>query len=332
MPNTLKDILGAIVVAVITMFLVIVLMGSVVLLGHSAGKAVRGSDGTTVVVPQTNAEHVSVLAYHYFRERGGPMRFLRVLGYVVLSLPLLDDTEVWTQNLGSFERQMQYLYENGYRTVTLDELTDWQAGRIELPPRSVAITFDDGDRSVYDSAYPILEKYGFTATFFLVTSKMGEQWEGVDVLFWPEVREMADSGVFRIESHTHDLHYRVESVNHPVPVFIAASKGEHQFERYRNWQSALLDDLGTSRTLIRRHIGTDSNYLAWPYGEHSDAIDWVARSAGFRRVVGMTGGTNRPVEGTSVAREPINRYGLTARTSLHAFKKMLNGTFGVDDV
>jgi len=324
MPNTAKDVLAAIAVAIITMFLVILLMGSVVLLGQSAGRSVRGAAEASVEPEQA----IPVLCYHYLRDTGGPLRFLRVLGYVVLSLPILDDNEVWTQTVDSFEKQMEYLHANDYRTVTLDELTAWQAGRIKLPKKSVAITFDDGDRSVYEHAYPVLEKYGFNATFFVVTSKVGTDWEGINGLYWPELREMADSGVFKIESHSHDLHYRVETEDYHTPVFIAASKGDYEFERYRNWKSALLDDLGTSRALIRKYIGAESRYLAWPYGERNDDLDWVARSAGFSRVVSMVGGNNRVVDRSSVSREPMNRYGITARTSLHSFKKMLEGRHG----
>lgn len=330
MSNNTKDVLAAIVVATITMFLVILLMGSVVLLGQTAGRNARG-DTETVTGPAGTADQVPILAYHYIRGSDGPMRFLRVLGYVVLSLPLLNDNEVWTQSVDSFEKQMRYLHDNGYRTITLGELTRWQAGRIELPRRTVAITFDDGDRSVYEHAFPVLERYGFTATFFVVTSKVGQDWEGVSGLYWQELREMQSSGVFQIESHTHDMHYRVQTGNYHTPVFLAASKGEYDFEKYRNWQSAVLNDLGTSRILIRKHIGAESRYLAWPYGERNDEVDRVARSAGFSRVVSMEGGLNEIIPGSRVSRRAINRYGISARTSMHAFKKIILGTYDPPD-
>ena len=69
--------------------------------------------------------------------------------------------------------------------------------------------------------------------------------------------------------------------------------------------------------LIRKHIGTESKYLAWPYGERNDEVDRVARSAGFSRVVGMAGGTNEVIPGSRVSRLEINRYGISARTSMH---------------
>ena len=68
-------------------------------------------------------------------------------------------------------------------------------------------------------------------------------------LNWSELREMYESGVFEIESHTHDLHYRVETGRTHTPAFIAASHGDYEFDRYDSWESAILDDLGTSRLL-----------------------------------------------------------------------------------
>src|SRR5882672_873269 len=96
----------------------------------------------------------AVLCYHYVRGPVGPVQFLRVFGYVVLSLPLLDDSEIWKVSRRGFERQMQYLVARGYHTVTLDDLHEWQMGRHELPAKSIVLTFDDGEESQYLYAYP----------------------------------------------------------------------------------------------------------------------------------------------------------------------------------
>jgi len=329
MSNATKDFAGAIVVALISMLLVILLMGSVVLLGQSAGKSIRGQVAETHAGGLDGPEQVPVLCYHYLRGSTGPLRLLKILGYVILSLPLLDDNEIWTLDVASFESQMRYLHENGYRTVSPDELAAWQRGEKDLPQRPVVITFDDGDRSVYELAWPILQKYGLTATFFVVTNRVGEEWEGVSCLSWGELREMYESGVFAIESHTHDLHYRVETGRTHTPVFIAASRGDYKFERYDSWESAILDDLGTSRQLIRRHIGTEPRSIAWPFGGNNVDVDNVAVQAGFTYTMKMQGGTNKmfapdtPESGQRV----INRYGITARTSPSSFRKILRGTY-----
>ncbi|MEJ2722593.1 MAG: polysaccharide deacetylase family protein, partial [bacterium] len=125
---------------------------------------------STGVEPSTG---VPVLCYHYLRERTTPLQFLKILGALLLNLPLIDDMDLWTQTAPAFERQMAYLASEGYETVDLDDLARWRRGQAVLPRKPIVITFDDGDRSVLDIAYPILERYGFKATVFVVTSKVG---------------------------------------------------------------------------------------------------------------------------------------------------------------
>lgn len=71
-----------------------------------------------------------------------------------------------------FENHIAFLSRN-YRIISLDEVVAWITGTISLPPESVVITFDDGYRDNYRYAYPILKKYGATATFYVVTDAIG---------------------------------------------------------------------------------------------------------------------------------------------------------------
>ena len=73
-----------------------------------------------------------------------------------------------------FDKQMQYLSDNGYNTITPDELYDSLAGNKELPENPVLITFDDGYEDNYTNAYPILKKYGFKGTIFVISSFLGK--------------------------------------------------------------------------------------------------------------------------------------------------------------
>jgi peptidoglycan/xylan/chitin deacetylase (PgdA/CDA1 family) len=330
--QTTKDLLGALVVAVVSVMLVILLMGTIVLAGYGAGKSMREQIGETPA-----PDRVPVLSYHYLRGNGGPLRVLKVLAYVVLSLPVLDDADVWTVTADQFDKQMRWLYENGYETVSLEDVARWREGTGELPARPIVITFDDGDRSVLEHAWPVLDRYGFTATFFVVTGKVGESWKGVDNLSWAELRQMHDSGTFEIQSHTHDLHYKVSVGRGHAPVFLAGAGGEHDFEDYRSWEDALLDDLGTSRALIRRHIGVSPQFLAWPYGHGGEDVDRMAMRAGFECVVTMQGNVNRRYDDAALETLPawqrleIDRFPVSARTTLPLFRKVVRGENGTDE-
>jgi peptidoglycan/xylan/chitin deacetylase (PgdA/CDA1 family) len=285
-------------------------------------------DAATVSSERSGPGDVPVLCYHYLRGSAGPLRFVKVLLYVVLSLPVLDDNEVWTLTQDAFERQMEYLHDNGYETITLDELARWQEGQAELPPRPVVVTFDDGDRSVYDYAWPILEKYGFEATYFVITGRVGERWSGLDFLSWDELRELEESGTFSIESHSHDLHYKTGDKYNAQPVVLAASEGSHVFEGYERWEDKVLDDLRHSRDVIERRVGRRPRYLAWPYGHGDERTEHVAAEAGFERTCWLREGQNGHFAGDALApaeRPPVYRYAVSARTSMRTFKRMLAG-------
>jgi peptidoglycan/xylan/chitin deacetylase (PgdA/CDA1 family) len=325
--NHTKDAWGAFAVATMCAVLFIAMMGSITMMGQATGQSIRTQmDGTAV--SDSGTSEVPVLCYHYIRGNTGPLRVLKVLGYVVLSLPLLDDMEIWTQTENAFEKQMAYLHDNGYNTVTLEQIAEWRAGRLRLPENPVAITFDDGDRSIYTYGLPILKKYGFTATVFVVTDKVNKIWDGIEGLSWAELRKMKDSGVFTIESHTSDLHYKVRDDDADWPVFIAASRGNYRLKQ-QDWRVALSDDFKASREMIKRELGTDSRFIAWPYGSSNEVVNDVAYEAGFSYSVTMENRTNRRrprIITPEWKRSEISRYAITARTSMRKFRSILAGT------
>ena len=326
-----REMVIAVAVAAIAGLLMVLGIGTMVTLGTGAGERARErvSPDQSLALPADSTARVPVLCYHYLRRQGGPLHFARVFGYVVLSLPLLGDSQLWNVGVGGFERQMEYLHARGYQTVTLDDVTEWQLGRRKLPSKPVVITFDDGDVSAYDEAFPILQRLGLRATMFLVTSRVGSRWGDVTCLDWDRLRVMQRSGVFDIESHTDDLHYKVNHQRDVLPVFIAASERAYRMDERRSWSAAVFDDLVRSRLAIQLNIGRAPSYLAWPYGFANPALDRVAAQAGFRRTCALRAGTNvlfAAGQGDA-GRYEIPRYAVTARTSLRDFRAMLEGTY-----
>jgi peptidoglycan/xylan/chitin deacetylase (PgdA/CDA1 family) len=314
-------------------------MGVIVSGGLDSVERVRGNGGAPpapdrVETAPRDGGQVPVLCYHYLRGKSNPWRLIRVFGYVVLSLPLLDDSELWTTSVTEFERHMAYLKARGYHTVTLDELHEWQMGRRDLPRRSVAITFDDGDQSVYDLAYPILKQHGFRATLFVVTARVGTRWNEVRCLDWPRLRELHESGVFQIESHTNDMHFKVDAGGIARPVFVAASEHEFEMDGAADWEDAVRADLARSRDAIERRVGRAPRFLAWPYGSATAHLDRLAFEAGFVRTCALRARTNRRRDvgqlwfGAGAAQ--ITRYTVTARTSLRTFRRMVEGTYSLE--
>lgn len=126
---------------------------------------------------------VPILMYHYLSEApAGSDRYRRDLSVS----PAL------------FEQHLAYLREQGYQSITLYDLVDALARGAALPPKPVLLTFDDGYRDNYLHAFPLLQRYGFTAAFFVLTDVT---YQGLaEYLTWDQIREMTAGGM-DIECH-----------------------------------------------------------------------------------------------------------------------------------
>ena len=143
------------------------------------------------------AAEVPVLLYHHILP-DSENRLFRDNPYVV--------------SLENFTMQMQYLYDNGFNTITLDELESFLVYGTELPPKSVMIHFDDGYYSNFVYAYPVLRDFGFNAIVFMITQHV-EELKDVqppldhNELTWTAAKTMIKAAdVFETASHSHSKH------------------------------------------------------------------------------------------------------------------------------
>jgi len=175
-----------------------------------------------------------------------------------------------------FERQMRYLHEQGFATLTLAEFVQHHAEGV-FPERSLLITFDDGYRSFLEHAYPVLKTYGFSAVVFPILGHMpGLQRDVVwaEYLSFHELRRMcAESGLIDVGSHTFDLH-RVDDAG-------GAAVLRQPHESVEDHLGRVFDDLLSSRLVLAQQTDHDIVALAWPYGVHTPAAVDLAVDAGF---------------------------------------------------
>jgi peptidoglycan/xylan/chitin deacetylase (PgdA/CDA1 family) len=272
---------------------------------------------------------VVVLCYHYFRDSFEPTYLARVVGAVVFGMPSLGPREFWTTPIGEFERHLRFFRDAGIAVMTLDEIAALRARGGEPPERTVVLTIDDADVSVYELAYPLLRRYGYRAHLFVPTGHVGRPWAGIHVCDWEMLSEMAAAGTFVLGSHTHDLHFKVETGDGYAPVFLypdaipgaAQQTARTELRRRtstpptapitRGVYAPVAWDLAASRAVTRAETGCEATYLAWPYGFANADLDSVAAAVGFRGSVSL----HPSAWGPQAAPWHVGRYTITAKTT-----------------
>jgi len=151
-----------------------------------------------------------------------------------------------------FEQQLAYLAENGFSTVSLYDLLNHLSVGAPLPPRPVVLTFDDGYRDNYENAFPLLKKYGFTGTFFIVSDFINAN--RPEYMTWDMVREMAGAGM-SIESHSRT----------------------HPDLRGRSFQFLVWEILGPIEA-ITHHTGRRPHFFCYPAGKYDRDVIAVLES------------------------------------------------------
>lgn len=168
-----------------------------------------------------------------------------------------------------FESQMKWLRDNGYHTISLEDLQKYVEKKKALPDKSFVITFDDGFVSTRQYAYPILKKYSFKAENFIITSRTPDQSQPFDpdqlttqALSMQDMEKMKD--VFSFGAHTHALHDRKD----------AHTSGLLTQLPY--------DEVVADLKLNRKELPTPSSYFAYPYGNLNETGIRAVRDAGFK--------------------------------------------------
>lgn len=142
-----------------------------------------------------------------------------------------------------FEKEMKYLKDMNFKTLTLDEMNDYMNGKLKIGKKTTLITFDDGYKSNYEYAFPILKKYNLNAVVFII----GKETENnSDTYFNKELIEKTKKEYPNIEfaSHTYDMH-------------------DNYGARTMSYEE-ILNDFNKQKNII------DTKYFAYPYGEYND--------------------------------------------------------------
>ena len=200
-----------------------------------------------------------------------------ILGYHRVGT--LKPDHVPTVSGEAFEHQLRFLTRARYHVLTLDELAAIMDRGERVPRRSAVLTFDDGYEETHTVAWPLLKRYGFTATVFVTPAEVGLP----GFATWEQIIEMARGGM-TIGSHT--MHHQY------LPLVLA--------ER-------LHEELVQSKLIIEERIGQAVRFLSYPVGGFTPEVQEMARRAGY--LAACT--TNRSLSMHDVDRFALRRIKIT---------------------
>jgi peptidoglycan/xylan/chitin deacetylase (PgdA/CDA1 family) len=196
----------------------------------------RGSGTIQQLAPWLLRVGITILTYHSLDESGS----------VISVAPRL------------FNAQMQLLSDRKVRVIPLDQATDMLEE--SLPPENcVVITFDDGFRNIYECGFPILQRYGFTATIFLLPRYCGREnsWAPSflrrPLLSWGEIAEM----------HKHGFDFGAHTLTHPDLTQVAEKDAEAEIRQ--------------SQEEIQDRLGAPVKMFAYPYGRCNLQVKTIVR-------------------------------------------------------
>ncbi len=200
-------------------------------------RALQETTQQELVSPE--ALHVPILVYHSVRP------------HQVKEPPLVNYYDVAPEEL---EKHLKYFKDQGYTIVSFADFVAGVKKQKSLPEKPVVLTFDDGWENQYKYAFPILQKYSATATFFVFTNAIGHR----HFLTWDQIKEMRKAGMI-IGAHTKSHPYLFQITDPNI----------------------LRDEIIGGKKVLEAGLGEPVRFFAYPFGYYNDRLVEVVKEAGF---------------------------------------------------
>ena len=205
--------------------------------------------------------------------------FKRIFQEVTSSIPILTwhriskreiknkffKKNIWVNDLEIFEEQIKYLYENNYRTLSMDDFYKWYIGKVEYDKKTVVIAIDDGNIETYYNALPVLKKYNFKATVFIIGNNVKESinWtkeEKTEYLTIELIKKIKkEYPQLNIQSHSYGMHTRI---NGKFRIYCVNKKEiENDFDQMEKY---------------------NFKYIAYPFGHFNKELKEIAKKRGYK--------------------------------------------------
>jgi len=192
-----------------------------------------------------------------------------------------------------FKQQMKYIKDNGYATLTLDQLYKFMMDNKPIPKKSVIITFDDGYVDNYRYAYPILKEFNIKATVFVIPKTIDKR---INYMTLNQLKELQTNGI-DIESHTLD-HEKLTTLSY----------------------AKQLNTLKESKKTLEGILDKKVNYIAYPYGKYNENTIKAAMNAGYTMGFILGGKVARKNDGIYI----LHRICVIPNDNIGVFKSILD--------
>ena len=230
-------------------------------------------------------------------------------------------------------KHFNWLKENGYNVISWQQVIDAENGKGTLPDNAVLLSFDDGYETMYNVVFPLLKAYNYPAVFAPVTGWLDTP-ENQKITYadkmldrsvfatWSQVKEMEQSGLVEVASHTHNLHNGINAnpSGGQLPAVIAPEYKNGKYETEDAYKNRLKSDFARTVQTLVNHIGKKPRVMVWPYGQFNDVAVQIARQAGMPHYFSLG---EKIIN--KVGDKHIGRLLLNAETDLNTVKNYLDG-------
>lgn len=228
----------------------------------------------------------------------------------------IENIDTASMKESDFIEQIKYLKQNGYTTITFEDLLKCKKGIKRLPKKPVLIKSDDGYLSNYEFMYKVLKEYNMKGTIFLIGKRLDEDSPNAKYpkINWDQAREMYKSGIIDFQSHTYNIHNKTDGLRSD---FAQPLIGESQKE----YENRIDRDIKMSINQIKKELGYTPIALAYPYGEYSETSEKIIKENGIKISITTDSGIET-IEGSTYLLKRITASGYD---SISTFIEKLNG-------
>jgi len=234
---------------------------------------------TSTAIPVSERGYVPIFCYHHIRK---------------WEKTDSEDDRAYIVEPADLEAQLKWLQEAGYHSVTTQQVYDYYANGVALPEKPVMLSFDDDDDNQYANALPLLKKYGFKATFFIMTVTIGKE----NYMTAEQLKELAKEG-HDLEPHTWDHHLVTE------------------YTTEEEWQRQIVEPKKELETLV----GHETPFFAYPFGIYDAQSAEKLKSYGYKGAFRLRDVMDDTVEPVFA----IKRYIANGYWTLDEFKTVTEG-------